>query len=99
MAAALEAGAEDVVTADDGSIEVLTTPEAYSEVKGAMSAGGMEPESGEVTYRADVASELGVDDAQKVLRLIDMLEDLDDVQEVYTNAEISDDVLEAVGAD
>jgi YebC/PmpR family DNA-binding regulatory protein len=98
MAAALEAGAEDVVTAEDGSVEVLTTPEAYGEVKTAMSAAGLEPESGEVTWRADVASELDVDDAQKVLRLIDMLEDLDDVQEVYTNAEISDDVLEAAGA-
>jgi YebC/PmpR family DNA-binding regulatory protein len=98
MTAALEAGAEDVVAAEDGSIEVLTTPDAYGEVKAAMTGAGLEPESAEVTYRAEVASELDADDAPKVLRLIDMLEDLDDVQDVYTNAEISDDVLEAIGA-
>ena len=98
MEAALEAGAHDVVTAEDGSLEVLTAPEAFGEVKAAMEAAGLAPESAEITLRAYTASELDAESAEKVLRLIDMLEDLDDVQEVYTNAEISDDVLEAIGA-
>jgi len=98
MEAALEAGADDVVTAEDGSLEVLAAAEAFSQVKAAMEAGGLAPESAEITLRADTASELDAEAAEKVLRLINMLEDLDDVQEVYTNAEISDEVLEAIGA-
>ncbi|RMG50456.1 MAG: YebC/PmpR family DNA-binding transcriptional regulator [Gammaproteobacteria bacterium] len=94
MEAALEAGAEDVVTNEDGSIEVLTTPEDFQAVKDALEAAGLEPEFAEVTMKAATTVTLTEDDAEKMLRLQDMLEDLDDVQEVYTNAEIPDEVLE-----
>ncbi|HHZ87950.1 MAG TPA: YebC/PmpR family DNA-binding transcriptional regulator [Chromatiaceae bacterium] len=93
MEAALEAGAEDVVTNDDTSIDVLTDPDDYIGVKDGLVAAGLEPESAEVTMRASTGAELSADDAPKMLRLIDMLEDLDDVQNVYSNAEISDEIL------
>ncbi|MCG7965383.1 MAG: YebC/PmpR family DNA-binding transcriptional regulator [Candidatus Thiodiazotropha taylori] len=97
MDAALEAGAEDVVTNDDGSIDVIATPESFSEVKDALVQAGLAPENDEVTYVASTQAELDEGDADKLLRMIDMLEDLDDVQNVYTNAEISDEILDAVG--
>ncbi|MCG7956818.1 MAG: YebC/PmpR family DNA-binding transcriptional regulator [Candidatus Thiodiazotropha taylori] len=97
MDAALEAGAEDVVTNDDGSIDVIATPESFSEVKDALVQAGLVPENDEVTYVASTQAELDEGDADKLLRMIDMLEDLDDVQNVYTNAEISDEILDAVG--
>lgn len=86
MEAALEAGAEDVTVEEDGSIEVLTAPETFSDVKDAMVAAGLEPEFAEVTQRPATQADLDVETAQKVIRLVDMLEDLDDVQNVYTNA-------------
>lgn len=98
MAAALEAGADDVLTQDDGSIEVLTDPDQFTEVKAAMIAGGLAPDSGEVTMRAASNSELDDEDAQRMLRLLDMLEELDDVQKVYSNASISDAILASLGA-
>ena len=88
MEAALEAGAEDVVVADDGSIEVVTTEETFVDVKEAMAEAGHEPEVSEVTMRAQVEVELDVEQAQKLLKLVDALEDIDDVQNVYTNADI-----------
>ncbi len=88
MEAALEAGAEDIVTSDDGSIEVLTTEETFVDVKEALVAAGLAPEHSEVTMRAATAVELDVEQGQKLLKLIDALEDLDDVQDVFTNAEI-----------
>ncbi len=88
MEAALEAGAEDVVTDDDGSIEVVTEEETFVDVKEAMTAAGFEPEHSEVTMKASTEVELDVEQAQKLLKLIDVLEDLDDVQDVYTNADI-----------
>jgi YebC/PmpR family DNA-binding regulatory protein len=94
MEAALEAGAEDVVTNDDGSIDVLTSPEAFQEVKHALLEAGLAPESDEVTMRAATSTGLGVDEAGRMVKLLDMLEDLDDVQQVYSNADISEDVLE-----
>ncbi|MCG7974419.1 MAG: YebC/PmpR family DNA-binding transcriptional regulator [Candidatus Thiodiazotropha taylori] len=97
MDAALEAGAEDVVTNDDGSIDVIAAPESFSEVKDALVQAGLVPENDEVTYVASTQAELDEGDADKLLRMIDMLEDLDDVQNVYTNAEISDEILDAVG--
>ena len=97
MEAALEAGAEDVVTYDDGSIDVLTTPEGFMEVKGALVGAGLEPESAEVTMRAATPSAVDLDDAQKMIRLLDMLEDLDDVQNVYSNADISEEILAQLG--
>jgi len=89
----LEAGAEDVVSNDDGSIEVITTFEDYLTVKEAMVAGGYEPEHADVTMKPSTSVELDKDDAEKVMRLVDALEDLDDVQNVYSNAEISDEIL------
>ncbi len=88
MEAALEAGADDIVTSDDGSIEVITTEDAFMDVKEALAASGLEAEHSEVTMRAALAVDLDVEQGQKLLKLIDALEDLDDVQDVYTNAEI-----------
>ncbi len=98
MEVALEAGAEDVVTGDDGSIEVITLPEDFSAVKEALEAASLMPEYGEVTMRPSTTVALGLEDAQKVLRLVDMLEDLDDVQQVYSNADIPADVLEKMAS-
>ncbi len=93
MEVALEAGALDVITDDDGSIEVLTAPEEFAQVKEAMLAAKLIPEQAEVTMRASTSAALAVDDATKMLRMLDMLEDLDDVQNVYSNADIPDEVL------
>ncbi|MFT5659338.1 MAG: transcriptional/translational regulatory protein YebC/TACO1, partial [Gammaproteobacteria bacterium] len=92
--AALEAGADDVVVADDGSIEVLTSAEEYIAVKQAMTEAGLEPEDSELTMRAELNAELNVEDAQKILRLVDSLESSDDVQEVYYNADIPEEAYE-----
>lgn len=86
MEAALEAGAQDVIGHEDGSFEVLTAPHDYLEVKNALEAKGFKAELAEVTMRPNVEAELTGEDAQKMQRLIDALEALDDVQEVYTNA-------------
>lgn len=96
MEAAMEAGAEDIVTHDDGSIDVMTTPEDYLTVKEAMVEEGFEPENSEVTMDAETKTELDAKNAEKMLRLIDVLEDLDDVQDVYSNADISEEVLAQV---
>ena len=97
MEAALEAGAEDVVSNDDGSIDVTTAPEDFMDVKDALTAAGLESVNAEVTMNPSTTVDLGLDDAQKVMRLIDMLEDLDDVQNVYTNADFSDEVMAQLG--
>lgn len=93
MEAALEAGADDVIADDDGSIEVLTAPDSFMDVKDALEAAGLKADNAEVTMRAENKSVLDKDGAEKMLRLIDRLEDLDDVQNVYSNADISDEVL------
>ena len=90
MEAALEAGADDIVTHDDGSINVLTTPEMFLLVKQAMSAAALAPEQGEITMQPSTEAALDMDDGQHMLKLLDMLEDLDDVQNVYSNANIPD---------
>ncbi|MDR9437257.1 MAG: YebC/PmpR family DNA-binding transcriptional regulator [Thiohalophilus sp.] len=97
MEAALEAGAEDVVTSEDGSIEVTTAPEDFLDVKSAMQEAGLEPEMAEVTMRAATNVDLPLEEAEQVMKLVDMLEDQDDVQNVYTNADFSDEVLEQLG--
>jgi len=97
MDAALEAGAEDVVTHDDGSIDVLATPEDFSDIKAAMESAGFEAANAEVTYNASTKADMDLDGAEKLMRMVDALEDLDDVQEVYSNAEISDEILEELG--
>lgn len=94
---ALEAGAEDVVTNDDKSIDVMTAWEDFTAVKDAMVAEGLEPDDAEVTMLASVTVPLDKEGAEKTLALIDSLEDLDDVQNVYTNADISLEVMEQLG--
>ncbi|ABZ76484.1 protein of unknown function DUF28 [Shewanella halifaxensis HAW-EB4] len=96
MDAALEAGAEDVVTHEDGSIDVLTSPEDFGSVKDALDAAGLESINAEVTMVPSTKADLDASTAPKFLRLIDNLEDHDDVQEVYHNAEISDEVMEGL---
>jgi YebC/PmpR family DNA-binding regulatory protein len=93
MEAALEAGAEDIVSNDDGSIDILTAPDEFMQVKQALVDAGFEPEYSEITERAVSNSPVAADDAETMLRLLDMLEDLDDVQKVYSNADIPDDIL------
>jgi len=93
MESALEAGAEDVVMNDDGSIEVITPWEEFLSVKSAIIEAGLEPENAEVTMVAATTVPLDKDGAEKIMALVDHLEDLDDVQNVYTNADIPDEVL------
>jgi YebC/PmpR family DNA-binding regulatory protein len=93
MEAALEAGAEDVVVNEDSSIDVLTKPEDFGAIKNAMDTADLNPESAQVTMRADNTASLGLEDAGKMLRLLETLEDLDDVQDVYSNADISEEIL------
>ena len=90
MEVALEAGADDVVTGDDGSIEVLTPPHDFEAVKAALEAAGLKPEMAEVTMRAENPIELAGEDAQRMQKLLDVLEDLDDTQEVFHNAVINE---------
>ncbi len=97
MEAALEAGADDVVTNDDGSVDVITTQEEFRAVKEAIEAAGLTPDNAEVTFSASTSAELDQETAEKLLRMVDTLEDLDDVQEVYTNAEISEEIMEQIG--
>jgi YebC/PmpR family DNA-binding regulatory protein len=86
MEVALEAGAEDVVTGDDGAIEVLSAPGDFEAVKAALEAAGLAPDVAEVTMRADNTVELAGEDSARMQKLLDVLEDLDDVQDVYHNA-------------
>ena len=88
MEVALEAGADDVVTDEDGAIEVLTDPTQFEAVKNALEAAGLTPEVAEVTMRAENTIDLAGDDAAKMQKLLDVLEDLDDVQDVFHNAAI-----------
>ncbi|GAA5188223.1 YebC/PmpR family DNA-binding transcriptional regulator [Ferrimonas gelatinilytica] len=97
MELALEAGADDVIRSDDGSIDVYTTPEAFGSVKDALDASGLEAVNAEVTLVPATKTDLDLDTANKLLRLIDVLEDNDDVQEVYHNGDISDDVMAQLG--
>ena len=90
MEAALDAGAEDVIAGEDGSIEVLTPPTEFEAVKIALEKAGLKPEVAEVTMRAETPIELSGDDAARMQKLLDVIEDLDDVQDVYHNAEISE---------
>jgi YebC/PmpR family DNA-binding regulatory protein len=93
MEAAIDAGAEDVVVDDDGSIEVLTEPADFQVVRDAMIAAGHEPENAQLTMRASTSATLDVKEATSMVKMLELLEDLDDVQEVYSNADISGEVL------
>jgi YebC/PmpR family DNA-binding regulatory protein len=90
MEVALEAGAEDVVTDEDGAIEVLTAVADFEAVKNALEAAGLKPEVAEVTMRAENPIELSGEEGAKMQKLLDVLEDLDDVQDVFHNAVISE---------
>ncbi|MDR6179086.1 MULTISPECIES: YebC/PmpR family DNA-binding transcriptional regulator [unclassified Pseudomonas] len=97
MEAALEAGADDVVANDDGSIDVFTSFADFIAVNEALTAAGYKADEAEVTMIPSTSATLDLDTAQKVLKLIDMLEDLDDVQNVYSNADIPEDVMAQLG--
>ncbi|MCP5267927.1 MAG: YebC/PmpR family DNA-binding transcriptional regulator [Zoogloeaceae bacterium] len=90
MDAAIEAGADDVLTNDDGSIEVLTPPGDFITVKEALEAAGFTPEFGQVTMKAENETELAGEEGAKMQKLLDVLESLDDVQEVYTSVVIEE---------
>jgi YebC/PmpR family DNA-binding regulatory protein len=98
MEAALEAGAEDVVVNDDGSMDVITHPDEFGSVQESLTAAGFDTEMGEVTFNASTNAELDQETAERLLKLVDALEDLDDVQEVYHNADISDEIMAALEA-
>jgi YebC/PmpR family DNA-binding regulatory protein len=89
MDISLEAGAQDVLTEDDGATEVITSPQDFESVKGALEHAGLKPEIAEIVMRAQNTVELSGDDAVKMQKILDALEDLDDVQEVYHNAQFS----------
>ena len=98
MEVALDAGAEDVVSNEDGSIEVLTSADDFGKIKDAMEAASLVPESAEVTMRAATLIGIDGDHAEKMMRLLELLEDLDDVQKVYSNADISEETLARLSA-
>ncbi len=90
MEAAIEAGAEDVLTDDEGGIEVICQPGEFGSVKAALEKAGLKAEVAEITMRPETAAPLAGEDAQKMQKLLDALENLDDVQQVYTNAEFDE---------
>ena len=98
MEAALEAGADDIVTNEDGSIDVIAATERFLDVKAALTAAGFAPESAEITMRAATSSTLDGDAAGAMMRLFDMLEEVDDVQKIYSNADIPEQVLGELSA-
>jgi YebC/PmpR family DNA-binding regulatory protein len=100
MEAALESGADDIVTNEDGTIDVFTAPEDYAAVKDALDQqAGIESTSSEVTMHPETTVALDVKDAEKALGMIDAFEDLDDVQDVYTNADFSDEIMAQLSGD
>jgi YebC/PmpR family DNA-binding regulatory protein len=94
---ALEAGAEDIETNDDGSVDVTTAWEDFAAVKTALEEAGLVPEGGEVTMVASTTVPVDADSVEQVMGLVEALEDLDDVQNVYTNVDIPEEVLAALG--
>ena len=93
MEVAIEAGAEDVVVEEEGGIEVLTDPQDFLAVRDAMQAAGLTPEQAEVTMRASTTTVLGEREAGSMVKLLETLDELDDVQQVYSNADIPDEIL------
>ncbi len=96
MELALDGGADDVTTNEDGSIDVYTSPESFAAVRDAILAAEVVAENAEISMLPSLEVTLDQESAEKVIKLIDMLEDLDDVQNVYTNADIPDEVLEKI---
>ena len=99
MEAALEAGADDVVANEDGTIDVFTTQADYATVKAALEEAGLESVSAEITMHPETTVALDVKDAEKAMGMIDAFEDLDDVQQVYTNADFSEEVMAQLNAE
>ena len=93
MEVAIESGADDIITNDDGSIDVMTAPDDFFSVKDALVANNLNPEHSQITMEPANRIELNLEDAEKFMKLVDKLEDLDDTQEVYHNADISDEVM------
>ncbi len=93
MEVALEAGAEDVISNDDSSFDVITDPQEFEAIRNALATAGLEAESSQITHRASTSAELGAEDAARMIKLLEVLEDLDDVQNVYSNADISEEIL------
>ena len=93
MEAALEAGAEDVISGEDGSIDIITSQEEFPGIRQMLTEKGLEPESAEITMHASTSQKLDLENAKTMVKLIDMLEDLDDVQKVYSNADFPEDVF------
>jgi YebC/PmpR family DNA-binding regulatory protein len=94
MEVALEAGAQDIITNEDNSIDVVTSPEDYFTIKDALINVGLEPTNSEITFEPANRIDLNLGDAEKFLKLIDRLEELDDVQEVYHNGDISEEIMQ-----
>jgi YebC/PmpR family DNA-binding regulatory protein len=99
MEVALDAGAEDIVTNSDNSVDVFTSPEDFDAVKQALIAASFESESADVTMHPELTTSLDIDDARKALAMIEAFEDLDDVQNVYSNADFSDEVMAQLDED
>ena len=97
MEAALDAGAEDVISNDDGSVDVMTTPEDFEAVRYVLLVNELETIHAEITFTASTEATLNAKEAESMLKMIDLLEDLDDVQEVYSNADIPQEVLDSLG--
>ena len=93
MEVAIESGADDVVTNEDGSFDVLTSVESFGEVQDAIVKADLKPQEAELTLLPSTTAVLGVDEARRMVKLLDMLEDLDDVQQVYSNADISEEIM------
>ena len=93
MEVAIESSADDVITNNDGSIDVMTSPDDFFSVKDAFIANNLNPEHFQITMEPANRIELNLEDAEKFMKLIDTLEDLDDTQEVYHNADISDEIM------
>jgi YebC/PmpR family DNA-binding regulatory protein len=91
--AALEAGAEDVVTNEDGSMDVLTDPGDFTAVRDGLERAGLVPETAEVTLRSSVSAKLDEESAGRMIKLLETLDDMDDVQSVYSNADIPEEVV------
>jgi YebC/PmpR family DNA-binding regulatory protein len=94
MEAAINAGAEDVITDEDGSIEVVSAPEDFDTVRAALTSAGLEADQAEVTMRPTTSAPLQGDDAERMMKLLEMLDDLDDVQDVYTNADFPEELAQ-----
>jgi len=96
MEIVIDSGAEDLESNEDGSIDIITSPADFMNVKESLVAEGINPEIAEITMRASVSISMDVQNAESMLKLLDVLEDLDDVQAVHSNAEIPDEVLDSI---